>query len=80
ELLARTSDGDTAAVELAAISTRALDAYVARRFDEAAAAWAEILAIRPGDAPATVMRERALAFVASPPPPDWAGVTVATQK
>jgi adenylate cyclase len=80
ELLARASDHDTAAVEIAAISTRALDAYVARRFDEAAAAWGEILANRPDDGAALAMRERALAFLATPPPPDWAGVTVATQK
>jgi len=80
ELLARASDNDTAAVELAAISTRALDAYVARRFEEAAAAWGEILAERPDDAPAAAMSERALAFAAHPPPADWAGVTVATQK
>jgi len=80
ELLARASDNDAAAVELAEISTRALDAYVARRFSEAAAAWGEILAKRPGDVAAAAMSERALAFAATPPPPDWAGITVATQK
>jgi len=80
ELLARASDHDAQAVELAAQSTRALDAYVGRRFDEAAALWGEILAKHPGDAAAAAMSERALAFAAAPPPPDWAGVTVATQK
>lgn len=80
ELLALASDGDADAVALAAASTTALDAYLARDFAAAAAAWQHVLDRRPGDRVATLMRERAVAYVQAPPPPDWTGVTVATEK
>jgi adenylate cyclase len=80
ELLALASDGDAEAEALAADATSALDAYLARRFDEAIAAWERVLARRPGDRAAAVMRERAVQLAASPPGPDWTGVTVATEK
>ena len=80
ELLALAADQDAAAETLAATSTRALDAYVARRFGDAAAAWAEVLALRPDDVAATILRDRALAFEQAPPPPEWTGVFVATSK
>jgi hypothetical protein len=44
------------------------------------AAWDEVLVRRPGDRAAQVMRVRALQLAAAPPPPDWTGVTVATEK
>jgi adenylate cyclase len=72
--------GDAAAEALAALSTRAIEAYLTRRFAEAAAAWGEVLDGRPDDVAARVMRERALAFAAAPPPEDWNGVTIATEK
>ncbi|MEO8553113.1 MAG: adenylate/guanylate cyclase domain-containing protein, partial [Kofleriaceae bacterium] len=80
ELLALAADHDAAAETLAATSTRALDAYVARRFADAVAAWDEVLALRPGDVAATILRDRARAFEQVPPPPAWTGVFVATQK
>jgi len=80
ELLALASDRDADAEALAADATSALDAYLARRFDEAIAAWDRVLARRPGDHAATVLRARAAALVASPPGPEWTGVTVATEK
>ena len=80
ELLALASDRDEAALAIATASTEALDAYLARDFAAAAAAWDRVLALRPADKAASVMRDRALAYAATPPPDDWTGVNVATEK
>lgn len=80
ELLALTSDGDAASEALASDATAALDAYLARRFDDAIAAWDRVLAWRPGDRAAGMLRARAVQLAASPPGPDWTGVSVATEK
>jgi adenylate cyclase len=80
ELLALASEADADAEALAADGAAALDAYLARRFDEAVAAWDRVLARRPGDRAATILRARAAALAATPPGPEWTGVTVATEK
>ena len=80
ELLALAADHNAAAEALAATSTRALDAYLGRDFATAVAAYDEILATRSDDVAARIMRDRALAFIAAPPPVEWNGVTVATEK
>jgi len=80
ELLAMKSENDESAEAVAAASTRALDAYLARDFAAAAAAWNEVLAKRADDKAATIMRDRSLAYAATPPPDDWSGVMVATEK
>jgi adenylate cyclase len=80
ELLALVSDHDATAEALAADSTAALDAYLARDFAAAAAAWTRVLERAPADPAATLLRDRALGFVAAPPPADWNGVTIATDK
>jgi adenylate cyclase len=80
ELLALVTDNDTEAVAIAAAATRALAAYLERRFDDAIAVWDEILATRPDDRPSQIMRARALQHAASPPPADWDGVSYATEK
>jgi adenylate cyclase len=84
ELLALAGDRDAAAVALAvalaADSTAALDAYLARDFPGAAARWGAIADARPDDRAATTMRDRARGFAASPPPESWDGVTIATEK
>lgn len=80
ELLALREDKDATAERIAELSKTALDAYLDRRFDEAAATWSTILELRTGDQAATVMRDRALAFAAKPPPPEWTGVWIATSK
>ncbi|MFN0253829.1 MAG: adenylate/guanylate cyclase domain-containing protein [Kofleriaceae bacterium] len=80
ELLALREDKDATAEKVAAHSTTALEAYLDRRFAEAADAWTQVLELRPNDQAATVMRDRARAFVATPPPPEWTGVWVATSK
>ena len=80
ELLARVADADVNAEAVAAFSAAALDAYLIRDFAGAAGAWQRVLDRRPGDRAATIMRERALAYEADPPPPEWTGVTTATEK
>ena len=80
EVLALAADRDANAEAIAKHSTDALDAYLARRFDDAAAAWGRVLELLPGDRTATTLRDRATAFAALPPGPDWEGVTVVTEK
>jgi adenylate cyclase len=80
ELLALREENDATAEKIAALSKSALDAYLDRRFDEAAASWGQVGDLCPGDQASAVMRDRALAFVAKPPPPEWTGVWVATSK
>jgi adenylate cyclase len=80
ELLAMADEQDAVAVKLAADSEAALAAYLDRRFDAAAAAWAEIADRRGGDRAAEVMRDRARRFAATPPAADWDGVQIATEK
>lgn len=80
ELLALVADGNADAEAIAADSRAALDAYLARRFDDAIAAWDRVIARHPGDRAATILRGRAVAFAAVPPGPDWTGVTIATEK
>jgi adenylate cyclase len=81
ELLAMTGDGDADAEAIAADSTVALDAYLAKDFMAAVAAWQKVLDRRPGDRAATLMRDRALGYVETPPDRgSWTGVTVATEK
>jgi adenylate cyclase len=80
ELLAMRSEGNQDAEAIADASSRALTAYLERRFDAAIAAWDEVLARRPDDKAARVMRQRAELLAVSPPPADWTGVTIATEK
>lgn len=80
ELLALASERDADAEALAADSTAALDAYWARDFAGAMAAWSRVLARRPGDQPATIMTERAQELVARPPDERWSAVMIAKDK
>ena len=52
------------------------EAYLARRFAAAAAAFDACLETVPGDGPARVLAARSRAFAAAPPPEDWDGVHV----
>lgn len=65
---------------LADLATRALDTYLARDFTAAAALYAEILQLRPGDRAAEVLRARCLAFAKEPPTEPWDGAFHATEK
>ena len=65
---------------LARASRAALDAYVAREFDDAADEWREVLKLRPGDAVAMRMLDQAMGYAGEPPPMDWSGVHFARKK
>jgi len=76
EPLPKTGDDE----KFAAICTRALDAYLARDFAAAAKAWEDAIVVRPNDTASKMMKERALEYVAHPPPTDWNGAHVMTEK
>ena len=57
-----------------------LDAYKQRKWDEAITAFEEALKIRPEDGPSALYLERSIAFKETPPPDDWDGVYVMTEK
>ena len=60
--------------------TQGLGAYRLRAFGEAAKRFEAALAANPDDGPAREMRDRCLAFLASPPPNEWRGEHVLTEK
>lgn len=60
--------------ERAEKSERAFAHYLARRWTPAAAMYAELALT--GDPVAELMRKRCVAYLASPPDPDWDGVTM----
>ena len=60
--------------------TEALALFRARRWDEAAAAFASLLEKYPDDGPSRLYVKRSHAFAASPPPAEWIGVTVMETK
>jgi adenylate cyclase len=74
ELLGRRDGAERPAA--AARYEQALDAYFARRFDDALA----LLGDAPGDPPAQVLGERCRHLRVQPPPAGWDGVYVATDK
>ena len=79
-LLCLVSDRDETTDRLVDLSEKALAAYLGRDFTGASKLYAEILALRPGDSAAEVMKARAEAFEKAPPPNDWNGVYVSTTK
>jgi adenylate cyclase len=76
EPLAKSDSND----KFAAICARALDAYLARDFAGAAKTWDEALALRPNDDASKTMKARALDYAKQPPPSDWSGAHVMTEK
>jgi adenylate cyclase len=80
ELLALAGEPAVDERRLVSLSEDALGAYAARDFAAAIAGWQEVLALRPGDRAAQVMIERAQSYARTPPPADWNGVFVATEK
>lgn len=69
-------DADPARAAVARSYERALDAYLARDFEGALTALADLA----GDGPARVVAARCEALRRAPPPPDWDGTFAATEK
>jgi adenylate cyclase len=80
EPLALVSENDARAQSVAALSERAMDAYLSRRFEEARALFDEVLMTLPGDLAATTLRDRARRYEGEPPAADWSGEHVMTEK
>ena len=80
ELLALVDENDDEARKAAAAAEDAFESYVARDFRRAAACFESMLQHVPGDRVAALLLDRCREFIALPPPADWAGVYVATQK
>jgi len=57
-----------------------LKAYRARRFDDAIQRFEQALTIKPQDNPSLLYLERCRALLAAPPPEDWDGVWIMTDK
>ncbi|MDZ4735275.1 MAG: adenylate/guanylate cyclase domain-containing protein [Rhodospirillaceae bacterium] len=72
--------GETTAPDWIAPYEQALIAYRARLWDEADSLFGRVLARKPGDAAARLMRDRISAFRQSPPPADWDGVAIIDRK
>jgi adenylate cyclase len=80
EPLALVNENNEQAVLIAALSQRAMDAYLSRRFGEASQIFADILTMLPTDLAATTLRDRARRYEREPPGDDWTGAHVMTEK
>ncbi len=80
EPLCLASEDDGRAGDLASLAGRGLDTYLARNFHEAAVAFEKLLEHRPEDRPAAMLLARCRRFILEPPPEDWDGIHVVTQK
>jgi adenylate cyclase len=59
---------------------RGMDAYFKRAFDRAEAHFREVQRALPGDYPSQLMAERCATYREFPPPADWDGVEIMTEK
>lgn len=80
EVFAMSEGSNPALASLAADCERAFEAYLRRDFSAAVAGWEAALRRAPHDLAARRMLERARAWEARPPPPDWTGVWAAPEK
>jgi adenylate cyclase len=80
ELIGRAGQFGRFTPELLATYERSIQLYRAQEFEDAAAAFREVLAHVPNDGPCTMYLERCDELVAAPPPQDWDGVYVMTHK
>jgi adenylate cyclase len=80
EPLALVTENDEKAEAVAMLSERAMDAYLSRRFGEASTIFEDILRMLPDDLAATMLRDRARLYEREPPPKDWSGTHVMTEK
>lgn len=74
ELLDASHGEDKTSLRLIERYEHALAAYRGQDWPAAAEAFADCLALRPGDGPSSVMAARVAAYAASPPPQGWDGV------
>jgi adenylate cyclase len=80
EPLCLASEEDAVARELAWLFGEGLEAYLARDFRAAAEQYQTALRLCPQDRPSAVLLERCREFLTAPPPQEWSGVYVATEK
>lgn len=80
ELLGRAATAPDEQRRLCAEFAAALEAYRARRWEEAVARWSAILRDFPGDGPSRFYLERARGHAAEPPPADWEATVRMTTK
>jgi adenylate cyclase len=80
EPLCLASEDDARARELARLFAEGLAAFVARDFRGAAEQYKAGLRLRPEDHPSALLLERCREFLGAPPPQEWNGVYVATEK
>lgn len=80
EPLCLASEQDPISRELARLFGEALEAYLARDFRAAAEKYEGALRIRPGDQPSAILLDRCRELLTTPPPAEWNGVYVATEK
>jgi hypothetical protein len=74
------SEDDAVARELARQFTEGLAACIARDFRGAAEQYKAALRLRPEDKPAAVLLEWCREYLGAPPPDEWNGVYVASEK
>jgi adenylate cyclase len=80
EPLCLASEDDAVARELTRMFVQGLGAYLERDFRGAAEQYKAALRLRPDDKPAAILLERCREFLSAPPPTDWNGVYVASEK
>jgi adenylate cyclase len=80
EPLCLASEDDSVARELARLFGEGLEAYLARDFRGAAERYKAAFRLSPEDRPSAVLLERCREFLSAPPPEEWNGVYVATEK
>jgi len=80
EPLCLAEDDNPEARQIASLSEEAFNAYRARQFQSAGDCFARVRAIRPDDRASSVLEARCRAYLATPPPGDWTGVHIATEK
>jgi adenylate cyclase len=80
EPLCLASEENAVAREMTRLFVEGLAAYLERDFQAAAQQYEAALRLSPEDKPAAVLLERCREFVMAPPPEEWNGVYVATEK
>lgn len=80
ELLALSGDAPAEILQTAELQQNAYAHYRGRRFAAALEMYSDVAKRLPGDTLVDLYRQRCLAFIENPPPPDWDGVWVLKEK